>query len=144
MSLLHIILAMLSAGPVIQEAVTGTGPPLGCLESGEHFYFARWDETDYFDGDTIWVDSFPAGWSYLIRFAGVDTPELGAKDEDEKAAAYEAKAFTGDWLVERNGLILLYAEKPWGKYGRPICRIYGFECECLNDELVAAGLIKNE
>jgi endonuclease YncB( thermonuclease family) len=143
---LRILMAILSAGPAIQTVVTGSCPPLGCQEAEGHLYVGKWFEDDHhqYDGDSFWINTIPDGWSYRIRLAGVDTPELNAKDEDEKAAADEAKVFTGDWLDERNGWVLLYVEEPWGKYGRLICWVYDFDANNLNNELVEAGLIKHE
>jgi endonuclease YncB( thermonuclease family) len=151
-AVLRVLLAVVSIAPVIQETVTGSGPPLGCEQAEGHWYLAKWFEDTHhrYDGDTIWIDTYPGGWSHSIRFAGVDTPELDAKDENkepveaERARAREAKAFTGDWLNERDGMVLLYVEDAGGKYGRPICWIFDFDGECLNLELVAEGLIKNE
>ena len=66
-------------------------------------------------GDTFWAAI--NGWSYRVRPAGVHCPEM------EDAGGPEAAGFTRSLLVSSSRLTLEVV-KPWGKYGRLVCRVY--------------------
>ena len=59
--------------------------------------------TNIVDGDTydLTIDcGFHITTHQRIRLLGVDTPELRSRDEIERLAAQEAKAFAQHWLID--------------------------------------------
>ena len=90
-------------------------PPPGCYESKGFTYEAVYLPGWAHDGDTFWAAI--NGWSYRVRPAGVNCPET------EDAGGPEAAEFTRSLLVSSSRLTLEVV-KPWGKYGRLICRVY--------------------
>lgn len=78
------------------------------------------------DGDTLTVDI--AGWPPLVgerigvRLAGVNTPELRAKDPAERERAQSAKAFTAS--LAPPGTVIELRNIRRGKYFRIVAEVY--------------------
>lgn len=81
---------------------------------------------DIHDGDTFVADAKP--WPGVtirvsVRLAGVDTPDMNGKCEDEKQKARQAKSLLQALLGYRGGTVILKDPKR-GKYaGRVISRV---------------------
>jgi len=80
------------------------------------------------DGDTLEVD-IDMGFSTVlhkekVRLLGIDTPELRAKDLDERKRAQEAKAFVEELLPEGTEVVLRTKKDKKGKYGRYLADVW--------------------
>lgn len=98
------------------------------------------------DGDSLWLEvdvGFRMTYRANFRLAGINTPELRAKDPEKKAAAYAAKARLAE-LVPVGSEVYIETEKP-GKYGRWLAEVWPLGQDELldpsvNDTLVDEGL----
>lgn len=73
------------------------------------------------DGDTVQLVvslGFYLSFETRIRLLGIDTPELHAKDEEVRALAREATAFTTVWLRGHAAHAKFGVEDPWPLYIR--------------------------
>ena len=76
-----------------------------------------------FDGDSVTI-VFPFGgnfWKKQCRLSGIDTPEIRSKSKFEKNAAYLAKEYVSNILL--NKIIWIHFED-WDKYGRLLGTFY--------------------
>jgi micrococcal nuclease len=110
------------------------------------------------DGDTIQVTidlGFRTLGEHMVRLLGVNTPEIRAKDKEERQKAQDAKRFTLDWIEERSRVHEIgggLQEKPWplilkshkgDSFGRWLAKVWSADSgECLNDALIEAGMAK--
>lgn len=95
------------------------------------------------DGDTanLVIDlGFTIFWQSNCRLAGINAPELNAKDPALRARALEAKQYLIDKLS--SGMEIRVCSRALDKYGRPVVDIYygdGF-ANHINQELLDKGL----
>lgn len=95
------------------------------------------------DGDTanLVIDlGFTIFWKSNCRLAGINAPELNAKDPALRARALEAKQYLIDKLP--SGMEIRVCSRELDKYGRPVVDIYygdGF-ANHINQELLDKGL----
>jgi len=101
------------------------------------------------DGDTVDVVidlGLNVHKAERLRLAGLDTPELHAKDPAQRKAAEEAQTYVRQALSAAS-VITVRTDKPYStdKYGRWLGTInftINGETRCLNDELIAKCLAK--
>ena len=101
------------------------------------------------DGDTVDVVidlGLNVHKAERLRLAGLDTPELHAKDPAQRRAAEEALAYTRTALSAASA-ITVRTDKPYStdKYGRWLGTVsftINGEARCLNEELIAQGHAK--
>ncbi len=99
-----------------------------------------------YDGDTVTatIDMGFCAFLYKVklRLHGIDTPEMRAKDPDEKARAVLARDFVRKRILGRTILMKSLGK---GKYGRYLSIIWELddagepEAESLNDQLIRLG-----
>ena len=110
----------------------------------------KWEETTAFtppitggqvikvyDGDSITIAGYlPMYNSPLFRFSvrlnGIDTPEIKGKNEDEKAAAKEARDALSNLILHKEIILKNVSTE---KYGRILADVY-LDDLCLNDWLI--------
>ena len=90
-----------------------------------------------YDGDSITIAShLPIENSPLFRFSvrlnGIDTPEIKGKDEDEKAAAKEARDALSNLILHKEVILKNVGTE---KYGRILADVY-LDDLCINDWLI--------
>jgi micrococcal nuclease len=101
------------------------------------------------DGDTVDVVidlGLNVHKAERLRLAGLDAPELRAKDPAQRKAAEEAQAYVRQMLSAASA-ITVRTDKPYStdKYGRWLGTVsftINGETRCLNDELIAQGHAK--
>lgn len=94
--------------------------------------------TKVVDGDTIRAKinlGFRLTFEDNFRLAGIDTPELRAKDPEVKSKAYAAKEYLKERLLDK--AIVIHTRKA-GKYGRYLATVY-CEGKNINIEMVDEG-----
>jgi micrococcal nuclease len=96
------------------------------------------------DGDTFDIlidlgfDTFRKG---RVRLYGVDTPETRTRNLEEKKMGLAAKEFTDQWLQESNNKVKIESILDKNeKYGRILARVWNNNGQCLNEDLLSAGL----
>jgi micrococcal nuclease len=96
------------------------------------------------DGDTFDIlidlgfDTFRKG---RVRLYGVNTPESRTKNLEEKKMGLAAKEFTDQWLqASENKVKIETILDKNEKYGRILARVWNSKGQCLNEDLVSAGL----
>jgi len=103
------------------------------------------------DGDTVdvFIDlGFDIIKSARIRLLGIDTPELRSKEELEKQAAQDAKAFVEKWFhdCEIDGVDIFVRTHKSDKYGRYLGVFFTTGQDdseyLLNQQLLDEGLAK--
>lgn len=118
-------------------------------ENEFEFYVYRAVVKYVYDGDTATVD-IDLGFgvwmkSQVLRFYGVDAPEIRTRDAEEKERGRKVKAFVMDKLLNKEVVIKTYKDKK-GKYGRWIAEIFYVNVDGerinINDELLEKGLAK--
>ncbi len=118
---------LLSCGAEYKEDKHGTGE-YEETQNGE----IKWIRC--YDGDTCTF--IINGEKENVRFAGVDTPEIRGKCNEEIRMAKQARDFVIGIL--KNSQIRLENCFP-GKYGRQVCEVYA-NGEKISDALISAGL----
>lgn len=99
------------------------------------------------DGDTFKIN-IDLGFEVHIgpksvRLYGVNTPETRTKNLEEKKMGLAAKEFTDQWIKKANNKVKIETilDKK-EKYGRILARVWNEAGECLNTEIVKAGLAR--
>jgi micrococcal nuclease len=90
-----------------------------------------------YDGDSITIASYlPMNNSPLFRFSvrlnGIDTPEIKGKNDDEKAAAKEARDVLSNLILHKDVTLKNVGTE---KYGRILADVY-LDDLCVNDWLI--------
>ena len=99
------------------------------------------------DGDTFKVD-IDLGFGVWIkdksvRLYGVNTPESRTTNLEEKKMGLAAKEFTDQWIKKANDKVKIETILDKNeKYGRILARVWNEAGECLNTEIVKAGLAR--
>jgi len=98
------------------------------------------------DGDTfdIVIDlGFDTLRKGRVRLYGVNTPESRTKDLAEKQKGLAAKEFTDQWIKKANNKVKIETILDKNeKYGRVLARVWDETGNCLNTDIVAAGLAR--
>jgi micrococcal nuclease len=98
------------------------------------------------DGDTfdVAIDlGFKVSINGRVRLYGVNTPESRTKDLAEKQKGLAAKEFTDQWLSRANNKIKIETVIDKNeKYGRILAKIWDASGNCLNTDIVEAGLAR--
>ena len=98
------------------------------------------------DGDTfdILIDlGFDTYRHGRVRLYGINTPESRTKNLEEKKMGLAAKEFTDQWIKKANSKVKIETILNKNeKYGRILARVWNEAGECLNTEIVNAGLAK--
>jgi micrococcal nuclease len=106
-------------------------------------YFYKATVNRVVDGDTLNLNidlGFTIWWRSNCRLAGINAPELKAKEESIKVKANESKQYLVDCV--KLGSEVLIKSRELDKYGRPVVDVYygkDFE-KHLNQELLEKGL----
>ena len=90
-----------------------------------------------YDGDSITIAAYlPIEKSPLFRFSvrlnGIDTPEIKGKNEDEKAAAKDARDALSNLILHKEVILKNVGTE---KYGRILADVY-LDDLCINDWLI--------
>jgi micrococcal nuclease len=99
------------------------------------------------DGDTFKIN-IDLGFEVQIgpksvRLYGVNTPESRTKNLEEKKMGLAAKEFTDQWIKKANNKVKIETILDKNeKYGRILARVWNEAGECLNTEIVKAGLAR--
>lgn len=98
------------------------------------------------DGDTfdIIIDlGFDTLKKGRVRLYGVNTPESRTRDLEEKKLGLAAKEFTDQWLTRANHKVKIETILDKNeKYGRVLAKVWDESGNCLNADIVAAGLAR--
>lgn len=98
------------------------------------------------DGDTfdIIIDlGFDTLRKGRVRLYGVNTPESRTKNLEEKKMGLAAKEFTDQWIKKAGNYVKIETILDKNeKYGRILARVWNEAGECLNTEIVKAGLAR--
>ena len=100
------------------------------------------------DGDTAEFDvslGFYVSVRLMVRFRGINTPELRGGTDESKAKARDAKIYVQSCLEHAKKIVLRTYKDKTGKFGRWIADVMyeihaGEDLVLLNEELVARGL----
>jgi micrococcal nuclease len=98
------------------------------------------------DGDTFKAD-IDLGFGVWIkdksvRLYGVNTPESRTTNLEEKKMGLAAKEFTDQWIKKANDKVKIDILDKNDKFGRILARVWNEAGECLNTEIVKAGLAR--
>ena len=78
-----------------------------------------------------------------VRLYGVNTPESRTTNLEEKKMGLAAKEFTDQWIKKANNKVKIETILDKNeKYGRILARVWNEAGECLNTEIVKAGLAR--
>jgi len=98
------------------------------------------------DGDTfdIFIDlGFDTFRKGRVRLYGVNTPESRTTNLEEKKMGLAAKEFTDQWVKKAGSKVKIETILDKNeKYGRILARVWNEAGECLNTEIVKAGLAR--
>jgi micrococcal nuclease len=98
------------------------------------------------DGDTfdIIIDlGFDTLKKGRVRLYGVNTPESRTSNLEEKQKGLAAKEFTDQWLTKANHKVKIETIIDKNeKYGRILARVWDESGNCLNNDIIAAGLAR--
>jgi micrococcal nuclease len=98
------------------------------------------------DGDTfdIVIDlGFDTLKKGRVRLYGVNTPESRTSNLEEKQKGLAAKEFTDQWLTRANHKVKIETVIDKNeKYGRVLAKVWDASGNCLNTDIVAAGLAR--
>jgi len=98
------------------------------------------------DGDTfdIIIDlGFDTLRKGRVRLYGVNAPESRTKDVAEKQKGLAAKEFTDQWLTRTNHKVKIETILNKNeKYGRVLAKVWDESGNCLNTDIVTAGLAR--
>jgi len=99
------------------------------------------------DGDTFKINIDLGFEVHLgpksVRLYGVNTPESRTKNLEEKKMGLAAKEFTDQWIKKANNKVKIETILDKNeKYGRILARVWNDAGECLNTEIVKAGLAR--
>ena len=99
------------------------------------------------DGDTFKIN-IDLGFEVHIgpksvRLYGVNTPESRTTNLEEKKMGLAAKEFTDQWIKKANNTVKIETILDKNeKYGRILARVWNEDGQCLNTEIVKAGLAR--
>jgi micrococcal nuclease len=99
------------------------------------------------DGDTFKINIDLGFEVHLgpksVRLYGVNTPESRTKNLEEKKMGLAAKEFTDQWIKKAGSKVKIETilDKK-EKYGRILAKVWNEAGECLNTEIVKAGLAR--
>jgi len=98
------------------------------------------------DGDTFDI-VIDLGFDILrkgrVRLYGVNTPESRTKDVAEKQKGLAAKEFTDRWLIRAKHKVKIETILDKNeKYGRVLAKVWDEDGNCLNTDIVSAGLAR--
>lgn len=88
------------------------------------------------DGDTIDVSQY--GKSYIIRYIGIDTPEIDHLPKVRQCYGYEAKKYNEELLKNSKKLKLVADKKDKDIYGRLLRYVY-VDNVFINEEIIKNG-----
>lgn len=98
------------------------------------------------DGDTfdIVIDlGFDTLKKGRVRLYGVNTPESRTSNVEEKKQGLAAKEFTDQWLQKAGSWVKIETIIDKNeKYGRVLAKVWDNAGNCLNTDIVAAGLAR--
>jgi micrococcal nuclease len=98
------------------------------------------------DGDTfdIVIDlGFDTLKKGRVRLYGVNTPESRTSNVEEKQKGLAAKEFTDQWLTRANHKVKIETVIDKNeKYGRVLAKVWDNEGNCLNTDIIKAGLAR--
>jgi len=98
------------------------------------------------DGDTfdIVIDlGFDTLRKGRVRLYGVNAPESRTSNIEEKKRGLAAKEFTDQWLQKAGNWVKIETIIDKNeKYGRVLAKVWDNNGNCLNTDIVAAGLAK--
>ena len=98
------------------------------------------------DGDTFDI-VIDLGFDVLkkgrVRLYGINTPESRTSNLEEKQKGLAAKEFTDQWLNKAGHKVKIETIIDKNeKYGRVLARVWDQDGNCLNTDIVAAGLAR--
>lgn len=98
------------------------------------------------DGDTFDI-IIDLGFDVLkkgrVRLYGVNTPESRTSNIEEKEKGLAAKEFTDQWLTKANHIVKIETIIDKNeKYGRVLAKVWDNDGNCLNTDIVTAGLAR--
>ena len=98
------------------------------------------------DGDTFDI-VIDLGFDVLkkgrVRLYGVNTPESRTSNLEEKEKGLAAKEFTDQWLIKANYQVKIETIIDKNeKYGRVLAKVWDANGNCLNTDIIAAGLAR--
>jgi len=98
------------------------------------------------DGDTFDI-VIDLGFDVLkkgrVRLYGINTPESRTSNLEEKQKGLAAKEFTDQWLNKAGHKVKIETIIDKNeKYGRVLARVWDQDGNCLNADIVAAGLAR--
>ncbi len=109
-------------------------------------YIYNAEVTKVVDGDTfdIIIDlGFGTYRKERVRMYGINTPESRTKNLEEKKLGLAAKEFTDQWIKKFGNKVKIETIIDKNeKYGRILARVWNEAEECLNAEIVKAGLAR--
>ncbi len=98
------------------------------------------------DGDTfdIVIDlGFDTLKKGRVRLYGVNTPESRTSNVEEKKQGLAAKDFTDQWLQKAGSWVKIETIIDKNeKYGRVLAKVWDNAGNCLNTDIIAAGLAR--
>jgi len=99
------------------------------------------------DGDTFKINIDLGFEVHLgpksVRLYGVNAPESRTKNLEEKKLGLAAKEFTDQWIKKANNYVKIETILDKNeKYGRILARVWNEAGECLNAEIIKAGLAR--
>lgn len=98
------------------------------------------------DGDTFDI-IIDLGFDVLkkgrVRLYGVNTPESRTSNLEEKQKGLAAKEFTDQWLTKAGHSVKIETIIDKNeKYGRVLAKVWDANGNCLNTDIIAAGLAR--
>lgn len=98
------------------------------------------------DGDTFDI-IIDLGFDVLkkgrVRLYGVNTPESRTSNLEEKQKGLAAKEFTDQWLAKAGKWVKIETIIDKNeKYGRVLAKVWDNNGNCLNTDIIAAGLAR--
>jgi len=98
------------------------------------------------DGDTfdILIDlGFDTYRHGRVRLFGVNTPESRTSNAEEKQKGLAAKEFTDQWLTKAGNKVNIETVIDKNeKYGRILAKVWDSQGNCLNADIISAGLAR--
>ena len=99
-----------------------------------------------YDGDSIqavfalpMTKNDPTPYRWNCRIAGIDTPEMRTKNQNEKELAVKARDLVRDLILDKRVRLDLDA---FDKYGRVLCKVYDTTGKPISATLIEQGLAK--
>jgi micrococcal nuclease len=116
------------------------------MSDEKNVYYYNAQVKKIIDGDTfdIVIDlGFDTLRQGRVRLYGVNTPESRTRNLEEKKQGLAAKEFTDQWITKAEHWIKIETILDKNeKYGRILARVWDNNGNCLNTDIVAAGLAR--